>query len=230
MNQQAAPVITVDGPGGSGKGTLSGMLAARLGWHLLDSGALYRLLAYAAQNHGADLTNEEILTSLAAHLDVQFIAGEDAGEQRIILEGEDVSRAIRTETVGAGASKVAALPAVREALLARQQAFREAPGLVADGRDMGTVVFPDAQLKIFLTASPEIRAERRYRQLLEKGETASLAGLLDEINARDERDMNRSIAPLRPAEDAVLIDSSHMSIENVLETVQAEARKRDLLG
>jgi cytidylate kinase len=223
-------VITVDGPGGSGKGTLAGMLAARLGWHLLDSGALYRLLAFAAQKRGKGLADEQALVELAANLDVQFIADAEGGEQRIMLEGDDVSRTIRTETVGAGASRVAALPAVRQALLARQQAFREAPGLVADGRDMGTVVFPDAQLKIFLTASPEIRAERRYRQLLEKGETASLAGLLDEINARDERDMNRSIAPLRPAEDAVLIDSSHMSIENVLETVQAEARKRNLLG
>lgn len=229
MSEQTVPVITIDGPGGSGKGTLAGMLAARLSWHLLDSGALYRLLAFAAHNHGADLTNEEILTNLAAHLDVQFIPAEGDGEQRIILEGEDVSRSIRTETVGAGASKVAALPAVRQALLARQQAFCEMPGLVADGRDMGTVVFPDAPLKIFLTASPEIRAERRYRQLLGKGETATLAGLLDEINARDERDMNRSIAPLRPAEDAILIDSSHMSIENVLETVQEEARKRNLL-
>lgn len=230
MSDHSTPVITVDGPGGSGKGTLSGMLAARLGWHLLDSGALYRLLAFAAQKRGTDLADEQALVELAANLDVQFIADAEGGEQRIMLEGDDVSRTIRTETVGAGASRVAALPAVRQALLARQQAFRETPGLVADGRDMGTVVFPDAQLKIFLTASPEIRAERRYRQLLEKGETASLAGLLDEINARDERDMNRSVAPLRPAEDAVLIDSSHMSIENVLETVQAEARKRNLLG
>lgn len=230
MSDHSTPVITVDGPGGSGKGTLAGMLAARLGWHLLDSGALYRLLAFAAQKRGTDLADEQALVELAANLDVQFIADAEGGEQRIMLEGDDVSRSIRTETVGAGASRVAALPAVRQALLARQQAFREAPGLVADGRDMGTVVFPDAQLKIFLTASPEIRAERRYRQLLEKGETASLAGLLDEINARDERDMNRSVAPLRPAEDAVLIDSSHMSIENVLETVQAEARKRNLLG
>ncbi len=230
MSDHSTPVITVDGPGGSGKGTLSGMLAARLGWHLLDSGALYRLLAFAAQKRGTALADEQALVELAANLDVQFIADAEGGEQRIMLEGDDVSRSIRTETVGAGASRVAALPAVRQALLARQQAFREAPGLVADGRDMGTVVFPDAQLKIFLTASPEIRAERRYRQLLEKGETASLAGLLDEINARDERDMNRSVAPLRPAEDAVLIDSSHMSIENVLEAVQAEARKRNLLG
>lgn len=229
MIEQKVPVITIDGPGGSGKGTLAGMLAARLGWHLLDSGALYRLLAFAANNHGVDLTNEEILTSLAAHLDVQFIPAVGDAEQRIILEGEDVSRSIRTETIGAGASMVAALPAVRQALLARQQAFCETPGLVADGRDMGTVVFPDAPLKIYLTASPEIRAERRYRQLLEKGETATLAGLLDEIKARDERDMNRSIAPLRPAEDAILIDSSHLGIDNVLETVETEARKRNLL-
>lgn len=226
---EIAPVITIDGPGGSGKGTLTGMLAASLGWHLLDSGALYRVLAFAARNHGADLTNEEILTTLAAHLDVRFVAGDSDREQCIILEGEDVTRGIRTEATGAGASQIASLPAVRQALLARQKAFREAPGLVADGRDMGTVVFPDAQLKIFLTASPEIRAERRYRQLLEKGETANLAGLLDEITARDERDMNRSIAPLRPAEDAILIDSSHMSIDKVLETVQQEARKRNLL-
>ena len=230
MSEQAAPVITIDGPGGSGKGTLAGMLAERLGWHLLDSGALYRLLALAAHNHGIDLGNEQALATLAAHLDVQFIPAADDAEQQVILEGDDVSRAIRNETVGAGASQVAALTAVRDALLGRQQAFRQTPGLVADGRDMGTVVFPDAQLKVFLTASPDIRAERRYRQLLEKGETANLAGLLGEINARDERDMNRSIAPLRPADDAILIDSSHMSIENVLETVQAEARKRNLLG
>ena len=230
MSEQAAPVITIDGPGGSGKGTLAGMLAARLGWHLLDSGALYRLLALAARNHGIELGNEQALATLAAHLDVQFIPATGDAEQQVVLEGDDVSRAIRNETVGAGASQVAALTAVRDALLGRQQVFRQAPGLVADGRDMGTVVFPDAQLKVFLTASPEIRAERRYRQLLEKGETASLAGLLGEINARDERDMNRSIAPLRTADDAILIDSSHMSIENVLETVQAEARKRNLLG
>ena len=230
MSEQAAPVITIDGPGGSGKGTLAGMLAARLGWHLLDSGALYRLLALAARNHGIELGNEQALATLAAHLDVQFIPATGDAEQQVVLEGDDVSRAIRNETVGAGASQVSALTAVLDALLGRQQVFRQAPGLVADGRDMGTVVFPDAQLKVFLTASPEIRAERRYRQLLEKGETASLAGLLGEINARDERDMNRSIAPLRPADDAILIDSSHMSIENVLETVQAEARKRNLLG
>jgi cytidylate kinase len=227
---QQAPVITIDGPGGSGKGTIAGLLARRLGWNLLDSGALYRLLAFAARNHGVDLTNEAALEALAAHLDVQFVAAEDGREQQIILEGEDVSRAIRTEAVGAGASQVAALPAVRDALLQRQRAFREAPGLVADGRDMGTVVFADAQLKVYLTASAQERASRRHRQLLEKGETANLASLLDEIVARDERDMNRSLAPLKPADDAIQIDSTQMGIEEVLETVHAMALERNLLG
>ena len=206
MTEQAIPVITIDGPGGSGKGTIAGLLASRLGWNLLDSGALYRVLAFAAVNHGVSLTNAESLEMLAGHLDVQFVAGEDAREQHIILEGEEVTRALRTETVGAGASQV------------------------ADGRDMGTVVFADAELKIYLTASAEERAGRRHRQLLEKGETANLASLLDEIVARDDRDMNRSIAPLRPADDAIQIDSTQMSIEEVLEMVHQEAQKRDLLG
>lgn len=223
------PVITVDGPGGSGKGTLCGLLARRLGWNLLDSGALYRLLAFAARNHGVDLTNEEALTVLAAHLDVQFLSAAD-GSERIVLEGEDVSNVIRTEVVGAGASQVAALPAVRDALLERQRAFRESPGLVADGRDMGTVVFPDAPLKIFLTASAEERARRRYLQLKGKGEDVNLPSLLDEIIARDERDTQRAVAPLKPAPDAILLDSTDLSIEQVLERILSEVEIRDLAG
>ncbi len=229
MNLQA-PVITIDGPSGSGKGTVAGLLARRLGWNLLDSGALYRLLAFAAGNHGVDLTNEELLKALAAHLDVQFLAAEEGQLQRIILEGDDVSNDIRNEQVGAGASQVAALPAVREALLQRQRAFREAPGLIADGRDMGTVVFPDAPLKIFLTASAEERARRRYLQLKAKGDDVSLSSLLDEIRARDERDTQRSVAPLKPAADAIQLDSTELSIEQVLERILSEVALRDIAG
>ena len=229
MNLQA-PVITIDGPSGSGKGTVAGLLARRLGWNLLDSGALYRLLAFAAGNHGVDLTNEELLKALAAHLDVQFLAAEEGQLQRIILEGDDVSNDIRNEQVGAGASQVAALPAVREALLQRQRAFREAPGLIADGRDMGTVVFPDAPLKIFLTASAEERARRRYLQLKAKGDDVSLSSLLDEIRARDERDTQRSVAPLKPAADAIQLDSTELSIEQVLERILSEVALRDITG
>lgn len=167
-------VITIDGPSGSGKGTVAGLLARKLGWNLLDSGALYRLLAFAARNHGVDLTNEEALKVLAAHLDVQFVTSTEQRPQQIILEGEDVTDAIRNEQVGAGASQVASLPAVREALLQRQHAFLEPPGLVADGRDMGTVVFPGAPLKVFLTARPEERARRRYQQLKDSGVDANL--------------------------------------------------------
>lgn len=220
----SAPVITVDGPSGSGKGTLCALLAKQLGWNLLDSGALYRLLAFAAGNHGIDLTNEEALKQLAAHLDVQFI------DKRIILEGEEVTDAIRNEQVGAGASMVASLPAVREALLQRQRAFQEMPGLVADGRDMGTVVFIDAPLKIFLTASAEERARRRYLQLKAKGDDVNLASLLDEIRARDERDTQRAVAPLKPAADAILLDSTELSIEQVLERILSEVADRDLAG
>ncbi|MGE8497761.1 MAG: (d)CMP kinase [Pseudomonas sp.] len=225
-----APVIAIDGPSGSGKGTVAGLLAKQLGWSLLDSGALYRLLAFAARNHGVDLTNEESLKVLAAHLDVQFIAGADGHGQRIILEGEEVTDAIRNEQIGAGASQVASLPAVREALLQRQRAFQELPGLVADGRDMGTVVFPDAPLKIFLTASAEERARRRYLQLKAKGDDVNLASLLDEIRARDERDMQRSVAPLKPAADAIQLDSTELSIEQVLERILSEVARRDLAG
>lgn len=223
-----APVITIDGPSGSGKGTVAGLLAKRLGWHLLDSGALYRLLAFAAGNHGVDLTNEEAMKLLAAHLDVQFVA--TGKGQRIILEGDEVTDLIRNERVGAGASLVASLPAVRDALLQRQQAFQEMPGLVADGRDMGTVVFPHAPLKVFLTASAEERARRRYLQLKAKGDDVNLASLLDEIQARDERDTQRAVAPLKPAADAIQLDSTELSIEQVLERILSEVANRDLAG
>ncbi len=227
MNTQA-PVIAIDGPGGSGKGTIAGLLARQLGWNLLDSGALYRLLAFAARNHGVDLTNEEALKVLAAHLDVQFAVAAPGQEQHIILEGEEVTQAIRNEQIGAAASQVAALPAVRDALLQRQRAFQENPGLVADGRDMGTVVFPDAPLKIFLTASAEERARRRYMQLKAKGDDVSLASLLDEIRERDERDTQRAVAPLKPAHDAIMLDSTVLSIEQVLEKILSEVARRDL--
>lgn len=224
------PIITIDGPSGSGKGTVAALLAGKLGWNFLDSGALYRLLAFAARNHGVDLTNEEALKVLAEHLDVQFGAARDGHGMVIILEGEDVTEAIRNETVGAGASQVAALPVVLTALLQRQKAFREAPGLVADGRDMGTVVFPDAPLKIFLTASAEERARRRYLQLKARGDDVNLASLLEEIRERDERDTQRAVAPLKPAEDAIQLDSTTLSIEEVLQRILSEVADRDLAG
>ncbi|MCQ4306252.1 (d)CMP kinase [Stutzerimonas frequens] len=224
------PVITIDGPSGSGKGTVAALLAGKLGWNFLDSGALYRLLAFAARNHGVDLTNEESLKVLAEHLDVQFGAARDGHGMIIILEGEEVTEAIRNETVGAGASQVAALPVVRTALLQRQKAFREAPGLVADGRDMGTVVFPDAPLKIFLTASAEERARRRYLQLKARGDDVNLASLLEEIRERDERDTQRAVAPLKPADDAIQLDSTTLSIEEVLQRILSEVADRDLAG
>lgn len=225
-----APIVAIDGPSGSGKGTIAGLLAQKLGWNLLDSGALYRLLAFAARNHGVDLTNEEAMKVLAAHLDVQFLAGAQGQGQRIILEGEEVTEAIRNEGIGAGASQVASLPAVREALLQRQRAFQEMPGLVADGRDMGTVVFPDAPLKIFLTASAEERARRRYLQLKAKGDDVNLASLLEEIRARDERDTQRAVAPLKPATDAIQLDSTELSIEQVMGRILSEVANRDLVG
>ncbi|BAX52655.1 Cytidylate kinase [Photobacterium damselae subsp. piscicida] len=214
-----APVITVDGPSGAGKGTLCMLLAEKLGWNLLDSGAIYRVLALAAIHHDVDLESEDALVPLAANLDVQFVA---EGELvKVILEGEDVSNTLRTEKVGNTASKVAALPRVREALLRRQRAFSEAPGLVADGRDMGTVVFPSAEVKIFLDASAEERANRRMNQLQKKGLDVNFDSLLSEIQERDYRDRNRAVAPLRPAEDALTIDSTELTIEEVLAQVVA---------
>ncbi len=221
MSRNNVPVVTVDGPSGVGKGTISQLLSARLGWHFLDSGALYRLTALAAKRRGVALDNEEALSELAGSLDVRFEAGEHGGTAIVFLENQDVTADIRTETCGSDASVVAALPGVREALLRRQRAFRRSPGLVADGRDMGTAVFPDAPAKFFLTASPEVRAERRYNQLKQKGLGVSLASLLQEIAERDERDSNRSASPLRPAEDAVVVDTSELGVQDVFEKVMS---------
>ncbi|MAK72426.1 cytidylate kinase [Idiomarina aquatica] len=220
------PVITIDGPSGSGKGTVSRILAEKMGWHLLDSGAIYRVLALAALHHNFSEADEESLVTLAAHLDVKFEAQEDDGLTHIILEGEDVTMTIRTEKVGNMASKVAALPRVREALLRRQRGFKDLPGLVADGRDMGTVVFPEADAKIFLTASAQERAQRRYKQLLEKGFDANIDQLITEIQERDERDTSRSVAPLKPADDALYIDSTELSIDQVVEDILTFAHSK----
>lgn len=226
MAEQSIPVITIDGPGGSGKGTIAQRVAQHLGWNLLDSGALYRLLGLAAQRHGLALDNEAALATLAAHLDIEFAAS-DTGEPAVILEGEDVRQLIRSEASGAVASQIAVLPAVRTGLLARQRAFREGPGLVADGRDMGSVVFPDALLKVFLTASPDARAKRRYKQLKEKGMDANLSALLRDIAERDARDASRTVAPLQPAADAIVLDSTELSVDAVVQTVlEYLARRR----
>ncbi len=213
------PVLTIDGPSGSGKGTLAQQMAEKLGWHYLDSGAIYRVLAQAALKHQIDLTDETALASIAGQLDVQFVLKD--GQLQVVLEDEDVSLLIRSEQAGNAASKVAAFPAVRSALLQRQRDFCQPPGLVTDGRDMGTVVFPDAPYKVFLTASAEVRAERRYKQLKEKGIDSNLSDLVAEISERDERDTQREVAPLRPADDAVILDSTQLGIEAVLEKVSA---------
>lgn len=219
------PVIAVDGPSGVGKGTISHRLARQLGWHFLDSGALYRLTALAARQVGIALDAEPEVAGIAAALAVRFLP-QAAGDTRIVLHDQDVTDAIRTEGCGNDASRVAALPAVRAALLERQRAFREPPGLVADGRDMGTTVFPDAPAKLFLTARADVRAERRYKQLKEKGLSANLAGLLREIAERDERDRTRSTSPLRPADDAIIIDTSDLDVDAVFDQVLDVVRRR----
>jgi len=209
----SAPILTIDGPSGSGKGTIAGLIADRLGWQILDSGALYRLLGYQVFKKSIDIKNVEDVVKAASSMRVTFDDG------RVILDGEDVSRDIRTEQAGNDASKVAAIPEVRSALLQWQRDFASSKGLVADGRDMGTVVFPQAQVKIFLDASAEERAKRRYKQLIEKGFSANLADLGSEIQERDERDRNRPVAPLCAADDAVVIDSSEMTIDDVTKRV-----------
>jgi cytidylate kinase len=209
------PVIAIDGPSASGKGTVAERVAAILGFHFLDSGALYRLTALSAMKHGVALNEEMRVAELAATLPASFHDG------AVWLADENVTNAIRAEAVGEGASKVAALPAVRAALLDRQRAYRQAPGLVADGRDMGTVVFADAVAKVFLTASAEARAERRYKQLIEKGNSASLPALVADMQARDARDTVRAVAPLKPAPDALLLDTTHMDIESAVQAVLA---------
>ena len=224
---ETAPVVTIDGPSGSGKGTISRAVAQVVGWHLLDSGALYRLVAFAGRDRGLDAADVDGHARLAASMEVGFGVGPD-GSERVLLAGKDVTQAIRTETAGQGASRVAAWPEVRTALLGRQRAFAHPPGLVADGRDMGTVVFPGASLKVYLTASAEERALRRYKQLKDKGSGVSLSALSREITERDARDSTRAVAPLIPAPDAEVIDSTGLSIEKVVGRVLELGARRSL--
>jgi len=222
LNTESVVVITIDGPSGAGKGTLSQLVAKRLGYHLLDSGALYRLVALSAYKLNVNFQDEQAIADVASRLQVKFdVAGDTT---RIFLVDEDVTDAIRHESVSMNASVVAAYPKVRAALLQRQKDFAQAPGLVADGRDMGTTVFPLAQVKIFLTASAEARAERRYKQLTQKGVAVDMAELIKDIKDRDDRDTQRATSPLKPADDAVVLDSTSMTIEQVLNAILAQVR------
>jgi len=214
------PVVTIDGPSGVGKGTLADAVAKTMGWHLLDSGALYRIVAVMAGQQQISAADQPALVALCADLDIRF------SSDQVVVNGQDLTYAIRTEDAGVAASKVAALSEVRNSILALQHSFRRAPGLVADGRDMGTVVFPDAPLKIFLDAAAEARADRRYKQLKNKGLSVSLRGLLEQIQERDARDRGRAVAPLKPATDALLIDSTDMTIDAVIDRVMTEISLR----
>lgn len=227
MAAQDVPVVTIDGPSGSGKGVVTWRVASALGFHILDSGALYRLIGLAARKHGVSLDDEAALTAVAQHLDVEFLPT-DLMERPldVLLEGEPVTDQLRTDEAGTDASRVAPIETVREAIRDLQRAFKRPPGLVADGRDMGTVVFTDAAVKIYLTATAEARAERRYKQLIDKGNNVNLHDLLLSIRARDARDMNRKVAPLKPAEDALVIDSTELTIDEVVDRVLSAVTKR----
>ena len=230
MTGAPVPVLALDGPSGSGKGTVGQILAQRLGWHFLDSGALYRTLGVAAERARVDLEDKPGLARLARDMNLRFVPRSGGDTVDVVLDGVDVGGRLRTEESGRRASILAAIPEVRQALLQKQHSFRQPPGLVADGRDMGSTVFPDAILKIYLTASPEVRAERRYKQLKEKGFDANLQRLLDEIRERDARDAGREASPLKPAENAYILDTSQLDISGVVERIYGLLQERQRPG